>query len=439
MSTRRHGVGAVWLTVFLDLAGFSIIFPLFPAMLHWYLRREGADGLLGGLIDLLRATTPTGSNQELLVAVLFGGLLGSLYSLLQFLAAPFWGRLSDAHGRRPVLLLTIAGSAVGYFLWMFGAGFWVLILARVIGGLMAGNLSVATASMADLTDARGRTKGMALIGVAFGLGFLLGPAMGGLSTLLPHPAEPAGDWGWTPFSWAAGGALLLSLGNLLWVWRRLPETLPAEKRKASAPERRHYLRLRSDKAPVRRVVRVYFLFMLAFTGMEFTLTFLALERLAYEPAQMTLLFVFIGVVMLITQGVLVRRLEPRVGAPALVFSCLLSSFLGMSVLASAQQAAWFYAGLGLLGLGIGLGNPAFSALVSLASGEHEQGTQLGIFRSTGSLARTLGPLAAALLYWSCGSAGAYLTGAAVVVLALLLALVTLDREARRPAIETRGA
>ncbi|MFW5693232.1 MAG: MFS transporter, partial [Thermoguttaceae bacterium] len=132
----------------------------------WGRGGEGEGSLLGGLIAQLEAWTPGGENQAFLVTVLFGGLLGSLYSLLQFGCAPLWGRLSDLIGRRRVLLFTVAGTALSYVVWIFSGDFEVLLLARVLGGIMAGNIAVATAAVADVTSRENRSRGMALIGVA---------------------------------------------------------------------------------------------------------------------------------------------------------------------------------------------------------------------------------------------------------------------------------
>ncbi|MGB1277493.1 MAG: MFS transporter, partial [Nannocystaceae bacterium] len=140
---RRVPLGVILLTVFIDLVGFSIIFPLLPEMLDHYLGLEGETGLLGGLLEVLRAAAnPSGDQADLYTQVLFGGVLGSLYSLLQFLAAPIWGTISDRIGRRRVLMFTTVGMAVAYGMWAMAGTFLVLVLSRLVGGLMGGNISV---------------------------------------------------------------------------------------------------------------------------------------------------------------------------------------------------------------------------------------------------------------------------------------------------------
>jgi MFS family permease len=159
--------------------------------------------------------------------VLFGGLLGALYSLLQFFAAPIWGGISDRVGRRPVLLISVFGLFLSYVLWIFSGSFTLLIAARAIGGLMSGNLSIASAVVSDITDEKNRSKGMAFIGIAFALGFVFGPALGGILSLY-NPLTTNPDWqniGVNPFSTPAALAALLSFINFITIYKFFPETL----------------------------------------------------------------------------------------------------------------------------------------------------------------------------------------------------------------------
>lgn len=414
----------VLLTIFIDLVGFSIIFPLTPAMLRWYLPREAEDSILGRLVaflDGLPALASQGSGWQTMV--LFGGLLGALYSTLQFLFAPVWGRLSDRYGRRPILLWTLAGTALSYLAWCFSGSFWMLILARLSGGVMAGNLSVATAAVADSTSPAERGKGMALVGAAFGLGFMVGPALGGAAALLDLSAVFPGmvRFGLNPFSLPALAAFLLAAANLLWVWKRFPETLPQPLRQ-SRPERAWIpLPRLLRRSPLGRVTLVYFLFLLSFSGMEFSLTFLAAERLEYGPSENVRLFVFVGVILLLTQGVVVRRWVSRVGERPMSLCGFVLGVGAMACLALAPTAAAFYAGLAAMGIAVGLISPTLTSLASLYSAPTEQGRDLGTFRSAGSLARALGPLAAGVAYWYLGSKMAYALGGVVLLVPLALA------------------
>ena len=168
----------VFLTVFIDVVGFSIIFPLFPEMLDYYIELDGKDSLIGSLVAWLSKFAGDDKNA---VATLFGGVLGSLYGFLQFLFAPIWGAYSDRRGRRPTLIFTLGGIVLANLIWVFAGSFALLVLGRALGGIMAGNISTASAVAADITSGKNRASGMILIGVALGLGFILGPAIGGFA------------------------------------------------------------------------------------------------------------------------------------------------------------------------------------------------------------------------------------------------------------------
>lgn len=423
-------LGVIFLTLFLDLVGFSIIFPLFPAMLDYYLPSgDGGHSLLGQLIAPLAnwAERSGAADPRFMTAVLFGGILGSLYSILQFICAPLWGAYSDRVGRRKVLLITISGLALSYILWFFAASFWVLVLARVLGGAMGGNLSVATAAVADTTTRAKRSSGLAIIGIAFGLGFIVGPAIGGVFALidLTEIAPSLKAFGVNPFSVPALVSLTLTVVNLAWVYRRFKETLPESKRRQAKSERRGLAVFRIFQCPepaTRRTNFVYLIYMLAFSGMEFTLTFLAVERFAFSPAQNGGMFVFIGFILVLVQGGIVRRLATPVGEKRLALAGLACGVAAFLALAMAMQLGLFFGALALMAFSIGLASPTLSALVSLYSNESDQGANLGIFRSAGSLARAIGPLVAAFVYFVYGSKSAYLFGAVVVILPLVMAL-----------------
>lgn len=427
---NRRTLGIIFLTLFLDLVGFSIIFPLFPAMLDYYLPDGPGNGsLLGQLIAPLAAWAERSGAEDprFMTSVLFGGILGSFYSILQFIFAPIWGAYSDRVGRRKVLLITITGMALSYLAWILAASFWVLVLARLIGGAMGGNISVATAAVADTTSREKRSSGLAIIGIAFGLGFIVGPAIGGLSAKIDLTTMAPGltAIGLNPFSAPALLSLCITLINLCWVYRRFEETLPESKRGQANEESRGLLVFRLFKSPepmTRRTNLVYFIYMLAFSGMEFTLTFLAVERFAFSPAQNGGMFLFIGFVLILVQGGIVRRLANPVGEKRLAVSGLACGVLAFLALAFAAQIGPFFIALAIMAISIGLTSPTLSALVSLYSDETRQGANLGIFRSAGSLARAIGPLAAALIYFIFGSSSAYIFGAIIILIPLAMAL-----------------
>lgn len=428
----RAGLGVIFLTVFMDLVGFSIIFPLLPAMLEHYLALEGTDGLLGSFVHFLeQASTAAGAtedNSAFLVSVLFGGVLGSLYALLQFFFSPLWGRISDRIGRRTVLKITTLGMAVSYLVWVFAGSFSLLILSRFIGGVMGGNISVANAAVADVTTAESRAKGMGMLGAAFGLGFILGPSLGGGLSLVDLTGPLGGVPGINPFSAPALGALVLALINFVWIMSKFEETLDDEHRGIARADRRPYnpfaAMSRIDLPGVNRVNLVFFIYTLAFTGMEFTLTFLARERFDYSAAKNALLFVYVGFIIAFVQGGVVRRVAPRYGERKVSLAGLALIVPGLAIVGQSSSEGLMYLGLGLLSFGSALATPSLTALVSLYTPGQRQGEVLGVFRSLGSLARAIGPIIACFVYWRFGSGWPY-TGAAILILvpmALALAL-----------------
>lgn len=412
----------IFLTLYIDLIGFSIAFPLAPKMLQYYLERESQGGPLAWLVTHLQTFGP-GEN-PLYVAALFGGMLASLFGLLQFLFAPIWGARSDRLGRRPVLLLTVAGTAASYLVWAFSSSFWLFVLSRVLGGAMSGNLSVATAAVADVTSRENRAKGMGLVGAAFGLGFITGPAIGGVIGAV-EPSPELARFGINPFSVVALVAMGFSLLNLVWISLRFRETLSAANREQAGQERTRNpiaALLGLGDTATRRANVAYFAFALIFSAFEATISFLATERLGYSERQLVSIFVFIGMVSILTQGMLVRRIMPRIGETRGVIFGFAAIAAGLAILAFAQTPAVVYAGLGVLGIGSGFANVGLSALVSLYSGAAEQGRALGIYRSLGSLARALGPLWAGLVFWWFHSERMYIVAAALMVVPLLVAV-----------------
>lgn len=427
---RRGTLRAVFITLFLDLVGFSIIFPLFPGMLEYYSAQSPPSPSFALLYNALEhMTTSLGmGGGHWGVIVLFGGALGSLYSLLQFVGAPVFGAISDRIGRRPVVLFSLCGILISYVLWFFAGSFGLLVVARLLGGIMSSNISTATAIVADTTTEENRSRGMAVIGIAFGLGFILGPAIGGMTATFDLTAHFPGlvAYGVNPFSAAAGAALLLTVFNLAYVALWLPET-----RREAAPGRVKRVAnplalLRTEAYPgVSRTNLTYFLFLLAFSGMEFSLTFLAHDRLEYTAGQNACMFLFVGLVLVAIQGGYVRRRSAAIGPRRMTLHGLFMVMPALAIVGLAghlQSALLLYTGLFFLAAGAAQATPCLTALVSVYTPAEDQGRVLGIFRSLGALARAIGPLFAALLYWSIGPTIAYCLGGAFVIIPLAIAL-----------------
>ncbi len=431
MTENKNVLKIVFLTLFLDLVGFSIIFPLFPALAKHYIEVDGQNyflNLIFGLITWTVGNTEGGvtalTTQSI---VLFGGVLGALYSFLQFLSAPLWGGLSDRFGRRPILIWSVFWMAISYLLWFWAGSFTLLIIARIIGGFMGGNISTATAVVADVTTSEKRARGMAVVGIAFALGFILGPAIGGLTSLIDVGAltglQGTGTFAINPFSGPALISFILSIINFILLWKFFPETLPPEKRGAKSSERTANIFKLFKPLPYAGVNLTnfgHFLFLLAFSGMEFTLTFLAVERLNYTPIDNAKMFIFIGFIIVLIQGGVVRRKAASIGEKKLALAGILISLPGLVLIGLVQSTWLLYTGLFFLSVGSAMVIPCLTALASRYVPSKNQGQGIGAFRSLGALARVFGPLSASLVYWQWGSAMPYFIGAAFLMIPAIM-------------------
>ncbi|MCP4912097.1 MAG: ferrochelatase [Oligoflexia bacterium] len=420
----KKSLKIVFLTLFLDLVGFSIIFPLFPALAKHYLEVDSQNYFLQLIFGSIERFTSVGGG-DISAIVLFGGALGAIYSFLQFVAAPIWGTISDRIGRRPVLIVSVFGLALSYLLWFFSGSFTLLIIARFIGGIMGGNISTATAVVGDVTTRENRSKGMATIGIAFALGFIIGPALGGISSLWDISATyPAlKDMGVNPFSLPAAIAFILSMFNVIWLYRKFDETLPEEKRGKSASDRSINPLVLFKPLPYKGVNLTnfgHFLFLMAFSGMEFTLTFLAAERLGYSSMDNAYMFIFIGFLIAMTQGGYVRRKAGQIGEKRMALQGLVFLIPGLVAIGYASSSWMLYFGLFFLSVGSSMIIPCLTSLISLYTPGEYQGKSVGIFRSLGALARVLGPIIASIVYWKYGSQYPYYLGAIFLIIPIVM-------------------
>jgi len=414
----------VFLTVFIDVVGFSIIFPLFPAMLDYYLKLDGKESLIGSLVAWLDQFAGGDTNA---VATLFGGVVGSLYGFLQFVFAPIWGAYSDRHGRRPTLVFTLGGIVLANLIWVFAGSFALLVLGRALGGIMAGNISTASAVAADITTGKNRASGMIIIGVALGLGFILGPAIGGFafSWQLVEPGKAVAGLALHPFSGPAIIALAIAGVNWLLVIFLLSESLPPEKREQQLAKRgfNPFAQLKRINLPgVARTNLMYFAYWCAFSSVEFTITFFATEKLGFKPVDIAWMFVFIGMSLIFFQGGVARQLIKRVGERRTALAGVCCTLPGFLIIGNAASTEVLYGGLLLMTAGSGMTMPSLNSLVSRYTPGDRQGLSLGVFRSLGSLSRALGPIMGGLLYWKFDSSMPFWVGAAFLVVPFFMAL-----------------
>ncbi|XP_037068454.1 major facilitator superfamily domain-containing protein 10-like [Pollicipes pollicipes] len=425
---RKH-IPVVVVSLLLDLLSFTMILPLLPALLDYY-EQHDTSGTYPLVVGRVRAFQAAIGAPDRFTPVLLGGALGSLFSLLQFLTAPVTGRLSDVYGRRPVLLLCLAGIAGSYVLWYRAASFPVFVAARVAGGLSKGNVNLSSAIVTDVTERETRGRGMAWLGVAFSLGFIIGPMMGAV-----FAATFGRGGGAELYQAPALLAIVLSSANVLFVYAALPESLPAARRSQRAGARDSLLDyinpaalLRfqlvrcadaAQQAALRRIGLVYFLYLFIFSGVEFTLSFHCHTRFHYTSMQQGYMFLYMGVVMALVQGGYVRRIsEARMERTAVVgVALLLPSFLAV---AFSYSQAGLYVGFTLYALSTAVCVPCMSTVAARYGGQHQKGAVTGVFRSLGALARALGPVLFSTVFWLTGATVCYVAAAVAMLVPLIM-------------------
>uniref|UniRef100_A0A2K5D6A1 Major facilitator superfamily domain-containing protein 10 n=1 Tax=Aotus nancymaae TaxID=37293 RepID=A0A2K5D6A1_AOTNA len=435
---ERRVVTVIFLGLLLDLLAFTLLLPLLPGLLESHGRAH--DPLYGSWqrgVDWF-ANAIGMPVEKRYNSVLFGGLIGSAFSVLQFLSAPLTGATSDCLGRRPMMLLSLTGVATSYAVWATSRSFAAFLASRLIGGISKGNVSLSTAIVADLGSPLARSQGMAVIGVAFSLGFTLGPMLG---ASLPVEMAP----------WFA---LLFAASDLLFIFCFLPETLPMEKRAPSialgfrgAADLLSPLALlrfsavaRGQDPPagdrlssLRRLGLVYFLYLFLFSGLEYTLSFLTHQRFQFSSLQQGKMFFLIGLTMATIQGTYARRIHPGgevaavkqvVPSPA---RCHRVHPQALLLLVPAFLLIGWGHSLPMLGLGLLLYSfaaavvvPCLSSVVAGYGSPGQKGTVMGTLRSLGALARAAGPLVAASVYWLAGAQACFTAWSGLFLLPFLL-------------------
>ena len=383
----RSSLTIIFVTVFVDLLGFGIVLPLLP----YYAREFHASGTTAG------------------------GLI-AVYSAMQFVFAPLWGRWSDRVGRRPAILVSLGGSTLSYLLFACADGVGLLFVSRVLAGVAGANIAVAQAFIADRTTERERARGMGLIGAAFGLGFVFGPAIGGVLAHYGHRAP----------GYAA--ALICGL-NLLSAYVRLPESLPPERRREQRalthPSAQLLVALRSPKlAPL---LLMFAAIVFAFSTMETTLSLLCAAAYKLSATHIYWLFGYMGVMTTIMQGGLIGRLSRHVDEQRLAFIGAVLLAVGLAGTPFSPPVVPLLFSLGAIAFGQGIASPVLSSLISKAGAEQQQGEVLGVSQSLGSLSRILGPLWGGALFDLGGPAGPYVSTAVLLVLVGIVTVSLIPR------------
>jgi DHA1 family tetracycline resistance protein-like MFS transporter len=385
------------LIVLVDLLGFSLVMPLLGPFANEY-------GFRGWQI----------------------GLLFSAYPVCQLVAAPILGRLSDRHGRRPLLIFSQAGTALSFLILGLSRNFHVMLLARMLDGASGGNILVAQAYVADVTKPEHRARSMGLIGMAFGLGFVAGPLLAGLLMSLPIAA----DWRLRlPFLVAAG------FSTIAWVLvlTRLPESRPAGIKPSEAARVASWRGIADTIAipGVGRLVSIGFLSVLAFAAYEGTIALYLLRRFQWQPRTAAFAFAGLGLVTAVVQGGLIRRLVPKFGEARLIVAGLGLVSCAVAGLAIVSKAPELALTLLVLGVGQGLLSPSVSGLISRITPMSEQGAVFGTFSSTQTLARMISYSVSNILLDQVSTGAPFWTAFGVDLIALTLAVPLVARAGDR--------
>ncbi|HEY9420196.1 MAG TPA: MFS transporter, partial [Thermoanaerobaculia bacterium] len=390
----------LFITVFVDMMGYGIVIPLLP-----FYAQQFAPG-----------------------AVLIG-LLGSLYAAMQFFGGPFLGGLSDRSGRRPVLLLCLFGSSFAYLLLAVSDTLLLLVVAVALAGVAGGTLATAQAYIADSTSPEDRARGLGLIGAAFGLGLIAGPVLGGLLSIFSLSAP-------------AFAASVLALGNVAFGFFVLPESLPVVRR-TSTPIL--YLNPISQLGGVlrmggiRTLLLAVFLVNLSFAGLLTNFPLFSNVRFGWDATANAFFFAFVGVCAVLTQGVLLGRLQPRFGEKRLLLGGLALMALDLGLVALVPYGPLLYPVVGMLALGTGLAIPALTALISHRVSGREQGKVMGGQQAILSLTLILGPVISGLAFDHLGVPSPYWIGSLLTALALLVAAANLSPKLRTTILGWRTA
>jgi multidrug resistance protein len=402
---KRPSLLIVWLTVFIDLIGFGIVVPLVPV----FTKRFDASSLTIGIVL-------------------------ACFSLLQFVFAPVWGKLSDRIGRRPVMLISTAGAVISYAIFAIGSGLqdtasalMTLGIARAFAGAFGGNITVAQAYIADITPPEQRSKKMGLIGMAFGLGFIFGPAIGGVSLKQFGIAGP----GWVAAAFCAVNFLLALF------------ILPESRQPSSEPvaERPHLAQWKHTLTSpgIGLLVLVFFFSTLCFSCFEVTLALLVCANFGLDikdnattATVATYLFVFCGLISAFVQGGMIGRIVKILGEPKIIALALFltatslvllpfiqgSGLLSWGILAKPEGRAWWalLGALALLSVGSSLTRPPLFGLLSKLTSANEQGANIGVAQGAGSLARIVGQFSAPIIFLEVSSSALFV-GCATILFA----------------------
>jgi DHA1 family tetracycline resistance protein-like MFS transporter len=368
----------IFLTIFVNLVGFGIIIPLLP----FYAETFGASPFVIGL-------------------------LFAVFSICQLIAAPLLGDWSDRYGRRPVLIFSLAGTVISFVMLAMAHSVVMLFLARIVDGLSGGNISTARAYVADITEPKDRSRAYGIIGAAFGLGFIFGPALSGILATVSYTAP----------IWAAAGLTFVA-ALMAWFW--LPETVHRAAAGTGMPFRN--LALMMQRTGLRRMLVIDFMYWFAFAIFQTTFAFFVAGRFGFGAEKTGYFFAAFGVLGVVVQGAFIRPIVRHLGDKSTFLVGVVCAAVGLVSATLSHSVLLFSVALIPLALGIGFGHPTVSSLVSRAGRGDEQGRVQGAAGAVESLGRALGPIWGSAALQRFGDAMPYLSAAACLVITLVMSL-----------------
>ena len=395
--SQRKQLSALFLITFINLVGFGVVLPVFP--------------FFGNMVHATPGQTT---------------LAMAAYSFGQFIGAPLWGKLSDRYGRRPILISSLLGALLSYIIMAYARDIWTLGFSRLFGGLMAGNIAAAFAYVGDITTPEERPKAMGMIGAAFGLGFIFGPAIGGL---IAGNTPDLADFALVGLASAGitGVAVLAAIFLL-------PESLTAERRAEAKTARADFTSGELLRAkPIIIALMVLVLLVIGSAAlMESTLAFFAHDEFAWGPTDVGLAFAGVGLISAALQGGAAGPLAKRFGSARMAIVGVAFHAAGLALLAISATSAVMIAGFATMAVGLGLFNPAFQTLTSDQTSDGDRGMVMGLTQGASSLGRVIGPAVAGSIYQSLGHHAPFGIGVAVMLLALGAAFIVAAKGRAKP-------
>lgn len=382
----------IFVTVFIYLLGFGMIIPVLPLLSTHY----GATPFQAGLIM-------------------------SSFSLMQFLFSPFWGKLSDHYGRRPILIYCLIGEALSYLLLAYARSLEMILLSRILTGFFGASISTASAYVSDVTTETERTKGMAAIGAAFGLGFLFGPAIGGGLTVLAEKFTQDKNM---IISFSALPVAVLCLLTSIFAYFFLTEVKVISKHSKSLLKRFSEIYILFKKPIINKLLLTMAFTSLSMAMMESTLVLFMKDRFQWSIKEVSFGFAYVGICIVLTQGVFVRRLVPKFGERTILRTGLALMALGFGLLGFSGQSMTII-GIAMTSLSIGnaFANPTLLGSISLTTPKEDQGLSMGATQSLSALGRVLGPALGTFIFSSLSISAPFWFSAILILCALAVVIL----------------